>query len=327
MIVPAHNSARDARGRAGLVCRRGRAPIAVVPNLALPEQGERASPLDRADAAGTPLTAGRPGSDSRVRRGGKGWPLVRRACGGRHCRFRCPASQSLNVSVAAAVLLYGREGARRCPSHALPLRAGALSLLHAAAGRVRGSSTGRKGLSRRPAPRRIVFDRAGRTLERGPLSVRPTRRTRTRCAGRLAADHRSREQVCLVSSDIAVRARQIQVRKLSSKRSCATSGSTEPRAELPLRLPERLTGDASQTGEARRARNLAAEKCKNLASAEECYQQLLRMGTLSQSPPLLRIPGTQCARAATAVRTRSQRELEVATGHARPQRRRPRPGR
>ena len=58
---------------------------------------------------------------------------------------------------------------------------------------------------------------------------------------RLAAEHRRREQVCLVSSDIAVRGTSgVEVRKLSSKTFVRDLGSTEHSEWAPLRLSERL---------------------------------------------------------------------------------------
>jgi len=63
----------------------------------------------------------------------------------------------------------------------------------------------------------IVFDGAGEDVERGPLSVRYAQNADT-LIERLAAEHRARESVCLVSSDAAVRGTSGQeVRKLSSK--------------------------------------------------------------------------------------------------------------
>jgi predicted RNA-binding protein with PIN domain len=63
----------------------------------------------------------------------------------------------------------------------------------------------------------VVFDGVGGDTERGPLAVRYAPNADT-LIERLAAEHRDRESVCLVSSDIAVRGTSGQeVRKLSSK--------------------------------------------------------------------------------------------------------------
>jgi predicted RNA-binding protein with PIN domain len=86
----------------------------------------------------------------------------------------------------------------------------------------------------------VVFDGVGEDLERGPLSVRYARDADT-LIERLAAEHRGRETVCLVSSDAAIRGTSGQeVRKLSSK---TFLGDLEParhretaRSELAQRL-------------------------------------------------------------------------------------------
>jgi predicted RNA-binding protein with PIN domain len=62
----------------------------------------------------------------------------------------------------------------------------------------------------------VVFDGIGEEFEVGPLSVRYAPHADT-LLERLAAEHRHRERVCLVSSDGAVRGTSGQeVRKLSS---------------------------------------------------------------------------------------------------------------
>jgi predicted RNA-binding protein with PIN domain len=62
----------------------------------------------------------------------------------------------------------------------------------------------------------VVFDGVGEEFEVGPLSVRYAPHADT-LLERLAAEHRHRERVCLVSSDAAVRGTSGQeVRKLSS---------------------------------------------------------------------------------------------------------------
>ncbi len=86
----------------------------------------------------------------------------------------------------------------------------------------------------------VVFDGHGDDLDRGPLQVRYAPHADT-VLERLAAEHRDREQVCLVSSDIAVRGTSgVEVRKLSSKTFLRDLGSTEHQEPAPLRLSERL---------------------------------------------------------------------------------------
>ncbi len=86
----------------------------------------------------------------------------------------------------------------------------------------------------------VVFDGVGEDAERGPLSVRYAPHADT-LLERLAAEHRSRETVCLVSSDVAVRGTSGQeVRKLSSKTFLGDLGSTRHEERVPLRLGERI---------------------------------------------------------------------------------------
>ena len=86
----------------------------------------------------------------------------------------------------------------------------------------------------------VVFDGVGEDFERGPLAVRHAPHADT-LLERLAAEHRGREQVCLVSSDIAVRGTSgVEVRKLSSKTFLRDLDSTAHQEYAPLRLSERL---------------------------------------------------------------------------------------
>jgi predicted RNA-binding protein with PIN domain len=86
----------------------------------------------------------------------------------------------------------------------------------------------------------VVFDGQGDDLDRGPLQVRYAPHADT-LLERLAAQHRDREQVCLVSSDLAVRGTSgVEVRKLTSKTFLRDLGSTEHSEHAPLRLSERL---------------------------------------------------------------------------------------
>jgi predicted RNA-binding protein with PIN domain len=86
----------------------------------------------------------------------------------------------------------------------------------------------------------VVFDGHGEDLDRGPLQVRYAPHADT-LLERLAAEHRDREQVCLVSSDLAVRGTSgVEVRKLTSKSFLRDLGSTEHQERAALRLSERL---------------------------------------------------------------------------------------
>jgi predicted RNA-binding protein with PIN domain len=86
----------------------------------------------------------------------------------------------------------------------------------------------------------VVFDGAGEERTHGPLEVRYAHNADTMLE-RLAAELRSSERVCLVSSDLAVRGTSGQeVTKVSSAifvRDLATPGHQE---ERPHRLAERL---------------------------------------------------------------------------------------
>jgi predicted RNA-binding protein with PIN domain len=63
----------------------------------------------------------------------------------------------------------------------------------------------------------VVFDGHGQDVTRGPLEVRYAPHADT-LIERLAAEHRDRESVCLVSSDLMIRETSgREVRKLSSK--------------------------------------------------------------------------------------------------------------
>jgi hypothetical protein len=76
----------------------------------------------------------------------------------------------------------------------------------------------------------LVFDGTGEDLQYGPLEVRFAEHADT-LLERLAAEHRATEQVCLVSSDSAVRGTSgVEVTKLSSATSSATSASRATRS-------------------------------------------------------------------------------------------------
>lgn len=86
----------------------------------------------------------------------------------------------------------------------------------------------------------LVFDGVGTDEQHGPLAVRYAPHADT-VLERLAAEHRERERVCLVSSDAAVRGTSGQeVRKLSSRSFLAelspAAHQESPRTELGDRL-------------------------------------------------------------------------------------------
>ena len=86
----------------------------------------------------------------------------------------------------------------------------------------------------------VVFDGHGQDLERGPLSVRYAPHADTMLE-RLAAEHRGQEQVCLVSSDLAVRGTSgVEVRKLSSKTFLRDLTDSSHQERPPGQLADRL---------------------------------------------------------------------------------------
>jgi predicted RNA-binding protein with PIN domain len=87
----------------------------------------------------------------------------------------------------------------------------------------------------------VVFDGAGRDRAVGPLEVRHAPDADA-ALERLAAEHRGAEEVCLVSSDLAVRGTSGQeVRTLSSRAFLADLEPARHRDELPpRRLGDRL---------------------------------------------------------------------------------------
>jgi predicted RNA-binding protein with PIN domain len=86
----------------------------------------------------------------------------------------------------------------------------------------------------------VVFDGAGRDAELGPLSVRFAPHADT-LLERLAAEHRDRERVCLISSDAAVRGTSGQeVRKLTSRTFVRDLERVEHREPAAFRVGERL---------------------------------------------------------------------------------------
>lgn len=86
----------------------------------------------------------------------------------------------------------------------------------------------------------VVFDGVGPDEERGPLQIRFAAHADA-LLERLAAEHRDRERVCLVSSDVAVRGTSGQeVAKVSSREFASTLESVEHREERPSRVGDRL---------------------------------------------------------------------------------------
>jgi predicted RNA-binding protein with PIN domain len=86
----------------------------------------------------------------------------------------------------------------------------------------------------------VVFDGVGADAELGPLSVRFASDADT-LLERLAADHRDRESVCLISSDAAVRGTSGQkVRKLTSRTFVRDLERVEHHESAGFRVGERL---------------------------------------------------------------------------------------
>jgi predicted RNA-binding protein with PIN domain len=86
----------------------------------------------------------------------------------------------------------------------------------------------------------VVFDGAGEERAHGPLEVRYAPHADA-VLERLAAEHRARERVCLVSSDMAVRGTSGQeVMKVSSKTFVRELDVTPEQERRPHRLAERL---------------------------------------------------------------------------------------
>jgi len=86
----------------------------------------------------------------------------------------------------------------------------------------------------------VVFDGVGTDAELGPLSVRYAPDADT-LLERLAADHRGREVVLLVSSDLAVRGTSGQeVRKLTSRTFLRDLEHVEHREPNAFRIGERV---------------------------------------------------------------------------------------
>jgi predicted RNA-binding protein with PIN domain len=86
----------------------------------------------------------------------------------------------------------------------------------------------------------LVFDGTGEDIQYGPLEVRFAEHADT-LLERLAAEHRDREQVCLVSSDSAVRGTSGQeVMKLSSATFTKDFSLDAHHEQKPMRVEEKL---------------------------------------------------------------------------------------
>ena len=86
----------------------------------------------------------------------------------------------------------------------------------------------------------VVFDGVGEDVVRGPLEVRYAAHADS-LLERLAAEHRGRESVCLVSSDLMIRETSGQeVRKLSSRTFLRDLSEASHQERAPARLADRL---------------------------------------------------------------------------------------
>ncbi|HXV01992.1 MAG TPA: NYN domain-containing protein [Gaiellaceae bacterium] len=86
----------------------------------------------------------------------------------------------------------------------------------------------------------VVFDGVGEEERYGALEVRYASHADA-LLERLAAEHRAREQVCLVSSDAAVRGTSGQeVAKVSSREFAATLENVVHREDRPSRVGDRV---------------------------------------------------------------------------------------
>ena len=86
----------------------------------------------------------------------------------------------------------------------------------------------------------VVFDGVGAHEQHGSLEVRFTANADAMLE-RLAAEHRDRERVCLVSSDAAVRGTSGQeVAKISSREFASTLAAVEHREDRPSRIADRV---------------------------------------------------------------------------------------
>jgi predicted RNA-binding protein with PIN domain len=86
----------------------------------------------------------------------------------------------------------------------------------------------------------LVFDGTGKTERIGPLEIRFAENADT-LLERLAAEHRAREAVCIVSSDSVIRGVSGQeVRTVSSERFLAEAAAAAHSEDRPHRLADRI---------------------------------------------------------------------------------------
>jgi predicted RNA-binding protein with PIN domain len=86
----------------------------------------------------------------------------------------------------------------------------------------------------------VVFDGVGADEKIGPLQIRFAEHADA-LLERLAAEHRGRELVCIVSSDSVIRGVSGQdVRTVSSQRFLADAGTARHSEHRPLRLGDRI---------------------------------------------------------------------------------------
>jgi predicted RNA-binding protein with PIN domain len=86
----------------------------------------------------------------------------------------------------------------------------------------------------------VVFDGVGADEQHGSLEVRFAANADAMLE-RLAAEHRDRQRVCLVSSDAAVRGTSGQeVGKISSREFASTLAAVEHREDRPSRVADRV---------------------------------------------------------------------------------------
>ncbi len=92
----------------------------------------------------------------------------------------------------------------------------------------------------------LVFDGAGQDRADRPARG-PLRRERRRALERLAAEHRGREAVCLVSSDSVIRGTSGQeVRTVSSERFLTEPKAAAHSEDRPHRLADRLDAETRE---------------------------------------------------------------------------------
>ena len=98
----------------------------------------------------------------------------------------------------------------------------------------------------------VVFDGVGADERYGALEVRFAANADA-VLERLAAEYRSRERVCLVSSDAAVRGTSGQeVAKISSREFASTLDEVEHREDRPSRVGDRIDAETRERLERRR---------------------------------------------------------------------------